>query len=325
MNRLTIGSDCPVGLWIGSSGPLLSPLLLQQPRVAGFLFGGAYSLQNYFRKPSRLAEFFVHCCGRLSFSYIVAKLMHLRNSGFSSCEGMLLEPPFIRRLLGVWMLLGWLLSSWELAALDDNFLGRSTVRFVVQLMYSASTAKGSGVYRRYPENASPTDIPDTFGFNLSAGQNTPHSIRCWANDAQMSNQISIATSLGSSCLVSPAPWDWENAKHLGRMCHTLDTDGKTLARGLLKAKRYTKKHRRSRQKNMITPLPPKFLAARELVEKHKQKQKAFLTFPYHNRGRSTWQIMLCLRNLVLAKDSKSSSRNQYAKLASWQPYPELGK
>ena len=145
MNRLTIGSDCPVGLWIGSSGPLLSPLLLQQPCVAGFLFGGAYSLQNYFRKPSRLAEFFVHCCGRLSCSYIVAKLMHLRNRDFSSCEGMLLEPTFIRRLLGVWMLLGWLLSSRELAALDDNFLGRSTVRFVVQLMYSASTAKGSGV------------------------------------------------------------------------------------------------------------------------------------------------------------------------------------
>ena len=68
--------------------------------------------------------------------------MHLRNRGFSSCEGMLLEPPFIRRLLGVWMLLGWLLSSRELAALDDNFLGRSTIRFVVQLMYSASTAKG---------------------------------------------------------------------------------------------------------------------------------------------------------------------------------------
>ena len=72
MNRLTIGSDCPVGLWIGSSGPLLLPLLLQQPCVAGFLFGGAYSLQNYFRKPSRLAEFFrtllrpaelfIHCC-----------------------------------------------------------------------------------------------------------------------------------------------------------------------------------------------------------------------------------------------------------------------
>ena len=71
--------------------------------------------------------------------------MHLRNRDFSSCEGMLLEPTFIRRLLGVWMLLGWLLSSRELAALDDNFLGRSTVRFVVQLMYSASTAKGSGV------------------------------------------------------------------------------------------------------------------------------------------------------------------------------------
>ena len=87
----------------------------------------------------------VHCCGRPSFSYIVAKLMHLRNCDFSSYEGMLLEPPFIRRLLGVLMLLGWLLSSRELAALDDNFLGRSTVRFVVQLMYSASTAKGSGV------------------------------------------------------------------------------------------------------------------------------------------------------------------------------------
>lgn len=153
-------------------------------------------MQNYVRKPSRLAEFFVHCCGRLSFSYIVAKLMHLRNRGFSSCEGMLLEPPFIRRLLGVWMLLGWLLSSRELAALDDNFLGRSTVRFVVQLMYNASTAKGSGVYRRYPENASPTDIPDTFGFNLSAGQNTPlpallyHSIlRFWANDAQICTNV----------------------------------------------------------------------------------------------------------------------------------------
>ena len=76
--------------------------------------------------------------------------------------------------------------------------------------------------------------------------------------AQMSNQISIATSLGSSCLVSPAPWDWENAKHLGRMCHTLDTDGKTLARGRWKPNA-TPKNTRSRQKNLITPLPPKFL------------------------------------------------------------------
>ena len=204
MNRLTIGSDCPVGLWIGSSGPLLSPLLLQQPCVAGFLFGGAYSLQNYFRKPSRLAEFFVHCCGRLSCSYIVAKLMHLRNRDFSSCEGMLLEPTFIRRLLGVWMLLGWLLSSRELAALDDNFLGRSTVRFVVQLIYSASTAKGSGVYRRYPENASPTDIPDTFGFNLSTGQNTPHSIpllgkRCTNVESNLNRYESGIELLSFTC------------------------------------------------------------------------------------------------------------------------------
>ena len=92
--------------------------------------------------------------------------------------------------------------------------------------------------RRHPENASPTDIPLVSTCQRGKTRLFLHFFitvyRCWANDAQMSNQISIATSLGSSCLVSPAPWDWENAKHLGRMCHTLDTDGKTLARGCWK-------------------------------------------------------------------------------------------
>ena len=200
--------------------------------------------------------------------------------------------------------------------------------------------------RRHPENASPTDIPDTFGFNLSTRQNTPlpalfyHSIpllrkRCTNVESNLNRYESGIELLSFTCSMRlrkcqapganvPHPWHWwQNTRPR-----------------LLKAKLYTKKHRRSRQKSLITRLPPKFLAAGELDEievqqcvKHKQKQNTFLTFPYHNRGRrSTWQIMLCLRNLVLAKDFKSSSRSQYTKLqstgikpASWQPYPELGK
>ena len=71
-------------------------------------------------------------------------------------------------------------------------------------MYNASTAKGSGVYRRYPENASPTDIPDTFGFNLATGQNTPHSIpllgkRCTNVESNLNRYESGIELLSFTC------------------------------------------------------------------------------------------------------------------------------
>ena len=71
MNRLTIGSDCPVGLWIGSSGPSVAITLAAALR-RGFslwwclliakLLSQTFTAGWVFRTLLRPAELFIHCC-----------------------------------------------------------------------------------------------------------------------------------------------------------------------------------------------------------------------------------------------------------------------